>query len=292
LLANIDRVDYRCVPPLFRPPFFRRVVEGSHKKILSEVLVATAGQVTFEEDRPLKAILNQLYKLLSLHYRCEYVFKNIIANQLFLNRHDILQSYLTDEFRAGISRADVVVLNGTSTVYEIKTELDSFAKLPSQLADYRRLFDRLCIVVPKELVRRTIKISDEAVGIIEISDELSVSTVREPQSNKRFTSPAHIFDCMRRAEYEACVAEAFVKVDDVPSGRRHSVLKALFTQLTPEDAHDLMVRHVRRRGISNSTTKLLSSVPKSLVHACLTLNESTKFTDRLAAILNEPVGAV
>ena len=73
----------------------------------------------------LKSLLDDLYQLLLAHYRCEYVYKNSVATSLFLNGHNPKDAYLTSEFRSAQSRADVVILNGTSTIYEIKTEYDS-----------------------------------------------------------------------------------------------------------------------------------------------------------------------
>jgi hypothetical protein len=237
-------------------------------------------------------VLNWLYGKLTRQYRCEYVFKNAIANRLFWDCHNTSEAYLTAEFRSGLSRADVVILNGTSTVYEVKTEFDSLVKLRSQLTDYRLVFDRICVVVPPRLLDNVLCLIDERTGVIVVDESLNVSIVREPESNKRCTSPSHIFECMRRPECERCIEDAFGRVPLAPSGRRYAALKEMFVKLQPEVAHDLMVRHVRRRGMNCAREKLLSEVPKSLIHACLTIGQSATFINRLRAVLNGPMGVL
>lgn len=82
------------------------------------------------------------YSLLIKQYPCEYVYKNAIATELYLTgRHSLNESLLTSEFRSGKSRADVVIVNGTTTVYEVKSEFDSLKRLEGQLLDFKNIFD-------------------------------------------------------------------------------------------------------------------------------------------------------
>lgn len=45
------------------------------------------------------------------------------------------------EFNVGASKADLAVFNGTSTVYEIKSEIDSTERLKSQMGDYENFLN-------------------------------------------------------------------------------------------------------------------------------------------------------
>ena len=54
-------------------------------------------------------------------------------------------STLINEFRVCNSKADIAIINGKSTVYEIKSKYDSLDRLESQIADYKKVFDKnLC----------------------------------------------------------------------------------------------------------------------------------------------------
>lgn len=47
---------------------------------------------------------------------------NVIANKILLGKHSLNTSHMLSEFRVGYNKADVVIINGTSSVYEIKSE--------------------------------------------------------------------------------------------------------------------------------------------------------------------------
>src|SRR5437660_3724885 len=49
--------------------------------------------------------------------------------------------------RHGEQRADIVVINGTMTGYEIKSDQDSLVRLAEQVDAYNRVFDHAAVVV-------------------------------------------------------------------------------------------------------------------------------------------------
>ncbi len=292
LPRGVDPSSLRALPQLFRPPFLRRLVSGQHRKHLGEALEAVGIPRGEVETIPVGDVLELLYQGLTGFYRCEYVFKNAVAQSLFLLRHDPSSAFLTDEFRSGESRADVVILNGTSTVYEIKTELDSFSKLGRQIADYSQIFDRINLVVPPAFASKALLSAPERVGVLVIEGDLRISETRTAVSNKANTSNSHIFDCMRMIEYQACLKEALGVAPDVPNSMRYKVYRELFLSLAPELAHDLMVKHVRKRSKNPAIEVLLRRAPACLAHSCLTLGESRQFAEKLALALETPVGVL
>src|SRR5690625_3385678 len=74
-------------------------------------------------------IINRLYDYLSKHYRNEYFYKNTLLNKLLIGRHSVNTTTALAELPIHKSKADFVLINGSATVYEIKTELDSFNRL-------------------------------------------------------------------------------------------------------------------------------------------------------------------
>lgn len=52
------------------------------------------------------------------------------------------------ELPVGSSRVDLCKINGQSSAYEIKTELDSFDRLEKQLYDYSRVFESTYLILP------------------------------------------------------------------------------------------------------------------------------------------------
>lgn len=82
-------------------------------------------------------LLKKSYSLISKHYRCEYVYKNELIKHL-LHEYGTRNSVYFSEFRVGNSIADMVMFNGESKVFEIKTEYDTPRRLDKQIEDYKR----------------------------------------------------------------------------------------------------------------------------------------------------------
>jgi hypothetical protein len=54
----------------------------------------------------------------------------------------------------GNARVDVAVVNGSFSGYEIKSDRDTLARLPNQLAAYEQCFDTMTMVVGKKHVAK------------------------------------------------------------------------------------------------------------------------------------------
>lgn len=70
------------------------------------------------------------------------------------------------EMNVGQSRADICLLNGTSIVYEIKTEYDTFNRLDAQLSDYRKSFELVNIIIPVSRLSDALPNLDHQIGIV------------------------------------------------------------------------------------------------------------------------------
>jgi hypothetical protein len=196
---------------------------------------------------------------------------------------------MTDEIRSAGSRADVVILNGTSTVYEIKSQYDSFDRLDSQLLDYKRVFDRICIVTTDAKAAFALRSTEPSVGIIAMLHDGTLRTLREPASNKDNIDPGAVFDCMRQSEFRGAVLEAFGLVPDVPNSRLYRRARELFCSLSPAIAHDLMVSQVKKRGKRKAFADLIDAAPSSLKHACLSFSKSASMATSIAERLRQPL---
>ena len=286
----VNTLQFRAIFPIFRGPFLKRVACGRHVSSILELGNYFSSFSPPKQHHELRNWFDFFYALLFSNYRCEYVYKNTIATKIYLGRHHSLQSSLfTDELRSGNSRADVVILNGTSTVYEIKSAYDSFDRLASQLEDYRKVFDRIVVVTDEAKVEPVIDQVDHLIGIMCLDAGGELSVVRDPISNKSNTEPASVFDCMRQSEYCAVVKKEFGDIPDVPNSRLYREARELFCQLDPSRAHDLMVEHVRLRGKRKPFVDLVDNAPESLKHACLSFSKSQALANQIKERLAEPL---
>ena len=276
--------------PIFRGPFLERIALGKHHSTLCELGDHFSGFAPPSVNDPLKNWFDFFYSLLFEQYRCEYVYKNAVTTSLYLDRWHLPEnSLLTDEFRSGNSRADVVIINGTSTAYEVKSKYDSLKRLGGQIVDYRSVFDRIFVVTTAEKAKEVLDKIDPQIGVMVLDDSGTINEIREAQSNKANTDPATIFDCMRQAEFCSAIKDAYGYVPNVPNSKLYSESKKLFCKLGPNDAHDLMVRKVRTRSKLKPYVDLINDAPKSLKHACLSFSKSQALAFQIKKRLKEPL---
>jgi len=215
------------------------------------------------ESLNIKEIYENYYKILQGNYRCEYVYKNEIVNQILLKNHKG-NAKLYTELDIHDSKADVVIMNGTSTVYEIKTELDNFDRLEKQLASYRLVFDKIYVVTHESKLKALKKLIGKDIGIVILNNNNVLETKRSARSNKANVEPEYIFNLLRREEYIGIVKECFGKTPNVPPVHIFTECKKLFRKLDPLIAHDKMVNAIRNRSESNHRKNLFASLPVSL----------------------------
>ena len=92
------------------------------------------------------------YNSLKKDYRCEYFYKNELINEFLLKKYGTENTIVINEFKVGNSVADMVLFNGTSKAFEIKTELDSEKRLSGQLNDYTKIFKECYVVTHESLI--------------------------------------------------------------------------------------------------------------------------------------------
>ncbi len=284
-LAN----SFGCIPPIFRSPFLEKVAFGTHLPAFAEL---SRYFVDFNPPSPdclLRDWFDFFYNILCERYRCEYIYKNAIATNIFLSRHSFQHSYMTSEIRSAKSRADVAILNGTSTVYEIKSQFDSFDRLEGQLEDYKKVFDKIYVVTTEVKAAYLLDHIPMPVGIIALRNNGALRTVRECESNKENIDPSTAFDCMRQSEFCRAVSGILGPIPSVPNSQLYRTARNMFISLSPSVAHDLMVQQLKSRETRKPFTDLIDGAPVSLKHACLSLSKSDKIANKIAERLNSPL---
>jgi hypothetical protein len=210
-----------------------------------------------------KDIFNSYYKLMFDQYRCEYVYKNEIVKQILLKNHPA-KARLYTEVEIYDSKADVVIINGTSTVYEIKTELDTFDRLAKQLSAYKLVFDKIYVVTHHSKLTALLNIVKTDVGIMVLNETGKIQKVREAKSNKENIKPEYVFNLLHREEYVKIINDHFEFVPKMTAITIFQTCKKLFMKLNPEIAHDCMVEALRNRSIPVHRKNLLNTLPDSL----------------------------
>lgn len=244
------RATFRDISNGYVPSMRELGIDSSSKKTANKNLVSVA--------------VDNAYALLRSEHRCEYVYKNEIVSRVIFGRHSPKTASFCGELAVGSSVADVVVFNGTSTVYEIKTELDSLKRLPTQLNDYVRAFDRIHVVTHEAAVDAVLNIAPKCVGVFILGREGKISQVRESISNKANIDPAVLFGCLRRGEYLSILERTHGWTGKVTPAKLVAEARGRFVELSPEVAHTETTLEMRKRTTDSQSAGFVESLPYSL----------------------------
>ncbi|MCU5588941.1 sce7726 family protein [Bacillus cereus] len=114
--------------------------------------------------------------------------RNVLLNEL-RNQYKNDEAIVVNEMGVcqGKSRVDIAVVNGIIHGYEIKSESDTLKRLPRQMEDYNRVFDRMTIVVASKYLDEVRELIPKWWGIILVRNkqgEAKLKMVRKGRKNK------------------------------------------------------------------------------------------------------------
>ncbi|MFW1946806.1 sce7726 family protein [Acinetobacter bereziniae] len=269
--------------------FSRSILTDLAKRNESEKLKQIIKQLdVFESKKTLTYgdLYTNLYHQLVGSYRNEYVYKNALASKIVAGRHKYKDiSYFT-EFRAWDVIADVVIANGTTTVYEIKTEYDSFFRLESQLETYQQIFDNVCVVIPESKLSALEKTISENVGIIILTDNYTLSTYRSPSSNIDNLNHEKIFSCLRKSEYEDILNRNLGYIDNTKSAYRKREALNQFLLLDKKIIHNEFLNSLKARQFDAKTKDIIKSMPSCLNSLNMTMKFNLEEFKNLEKVMN------
>ena len=183
-----ENLNRKCLPALsriFTPVVMDSLIQTGTSDYLNEV-VHNSGLINLlDTSMPLKNFFDWIYDFLFKYYRNEYIYKNVIANKILLGKHSLNTSHMLTEFRVGRCKADAVVVNGTSTVYEIKSEFDSFTRLENQIQAYLEIFDHINVITSASQANKLDSILPGKAGILVLTNRNTITTIRKSKSNKK-----------------------------------------------------------------------------------------------------------
>lgn len=179
-------------------------------------------------------IFDLAFTKLSSDYKSEYFFKNVIANEVFLKKHKNNKAVMLSEFRVGTNKADCVILNGLSTCYEIKTELDNLKRLPEQLNSYIELFDKVYVVASKNHIDKIKNITPESVGIIELTNKNKLKEIKPALIINSVIDPKLMINSMRLAEFKFMAEKISRESIELPNMDVYSYCLEVFERTNSE----------------------------------------------------------
>lgn len=230
-LTHNDFTSSRELAPVarfFSNSVMRELATLGRSPLLGRLFVQSGLAGDVQPESQLSALFDAAFNLLRRgRYRDEYTYQDAVTRQILLKRHSLLNATMLPEFRVGACKADLVILNGTSTAYEIKSDRDRLDRLDSQLAQYQKVFARVNVVAGPNHIDALMVKAPPAVGILMLNSRGILQVVREPIDNSHDLCSESLFECLRISEALRVMRILGEVVPSVPNTQLHGVLRSL-----------------------------------------------------------------
>ena len=197
-------------------------------------------------------VIKELYSISDKFYRNEYFYKNTILNKLLLGRHNIWTTIALNEVPIDKSVADLILINGKAILYEIKSEIDNIERLSSQIDNYYKAFDTVCVVTHEgneQNIRKNIR--NDNVGIIVLTNRNQLSERKVAKADSSMLSNESIFKILRKREYEDIIQQVFGKLPSSSAVMYYRECLSWVSEIEPGKFYEMALDELRKRNISH-----------------------------------------
>ncbi len=289
---SLTTTQLSALSRLFSASVLREMAKKGYSPLFTRLLVDTdlLALTSVAMIGDVKTVYEAAFSVLSqLGWRDEYVYRAALTHKVLLGVHSLNTASMLTEFRVGASRADVVILNGTSTVYEIKSERDSLARLASQLINYRKVFAKIYVIAAESHVQDVLENVSTDIGVLSLGRRGQISTRRKTIERPDLVCPVTIFESIRSAEAATILQSLKIPVPGVPNTVLHGAMRECFARLDPETVHQQMVQTLKNTRKLVPLKSLMDQMPQSLKPAVLAMNFRRSDHRRLISAINTPL---
>lgn len=254
----------------------------------SDVYSAIAAKYIDTHNKKNIDIFEEIYQILSKKYRNEYFYKNTLLTKILLHRHSINTTVALTQIPIGKSKADFVLINGKAVVYEIKSELDNFNRLISQLSDYFKAFSHVCVVCSeREFDNLHAKLNGTRVGIYCLTKRNTFSKTKRKEPEADYSKLEHksIFKILYKHEYEHIIEKYFGEIPKTTDVQHYNECFKKFSSIPIMEAYDLAIVTMKKR--NKRIAPHVKQMPYFLNSVLYFLNPSKKEFETLYSFLNK-----
>lgn len=267
---------------IFSRNTFREILDFGYSKTY---LATVKKYITNIDNMTNSECFSEIYNILKKQYQNEYYYKNTLLNKLLLGVHSTKTTIAITELPIGKAKADFVLINGKAVVYEIKTELDNFDRLKSQIENYYKAFTRIVVVTSEnnylELERL---LKDTKVGICILTRRGHLSIRKKPEENKQFLSKKTIFKILRKNEYESIIKKVYGKLPNESQFEIYNACKKMFEDIDTDLAYQEFIKILKTR--KRIESDLYQNIPYELKSVIYFLDLKRKDYQKLYTFLN------
>lgn len=267
---------------LFSAAVFREMAKKGRSGLFCRLLGQTNLIENLDQNATVGDTFDSAFDILKIAgHRDEYIYRAAITQKILMGTHSLRTASMLNEFRIGSCKADLVILNGTATVYEIKSERDSLARLVNQVENYKRVFAAVNVITSEGYIQSVLDIIPKDVGVLCLSKRQRITTVREAVDCPARICPVAVFESLRMAEGIAVLQAMGLEVPKVPNTQKYAAMRDLFAKLDPVLLHVEMVRTLKRTRNLAPLSDLVDRLPRSLRAAALSMSVHRSAHSRL-----------
>lgn len=292
MLKSLKGAEVRqqsAIARIFTAAVFHEMVKKGRSPLFARLL----KELALEADSypwSVGRLFDELFILLKRKdFRNEYAYKAAIVQKILLGSHSLKTASIVDEFRVGSNKADVVMLNGTSTAYEIKSDRDRLDRLYSQVMSYSEVFANVTVFCAERHLESVISIVPEFVGVSVLTDRYQISKFRNGVADSHRTKSSAIFKSITQKEAVQILSSLGVPVPNLPNTRMHDALDKEFAKIPSAFVHDEMVRVLKRTRSLSQLSESVGSLPKSLRFFALTVPLKGRAKENLLTAIDTPL---
>jgi hypothetical protein len=276
---------------LFSSAVFRELAEKGRSALFARLLRQVELGIERAAVETVGDAFEAVFDLLKrVGFRDEYIYKAALTHRVLLGKHNLRTACMLNEFRAGECKADLAILNGTTTVFEIKSERDSLNRLQRQLENYRTVFASAFVIASEKHVGAVLAAVPEDIGVLSLSRRYQITTIREADNRPDRIVPLAVLAAIRTPEAVAMLKAMGCEVPNVPNTLLHRELRKIFEGMDPVVVHAAMLATLKRTRNLLPLSDLVDRLPPSL-HAAA-LSKPLKKSDHLRLIeaVRTPIG--
>lgn len=275
---------------LFSSGVFRELAKKGRSPLFTQLFCQTGLARQHDAKQTVSAAFDAAFAVLrTAGLRDEYVYRAALTHNILLGRHSLHTASMLTEFRAGTSKADLAILNGTGTVYEIKSDRDSLSRLLSQIQNYQKVFAKVYVIAGEAHVPDVVANTPENIGVLSLVRWDRIRTVREAVEQPDRVCPLTIFESLRVAEARTILKNVGVAVPDVPNTMLWGAMRELFGRLPARVAHEQMVQTLKKTRNLATLGSLVDRLPHSLQPAALSIKVRHADHEKLIAAVGTPL---
>jgi hypothetical protein len=292
ILADGNKVLTKCrsYASLFSSTSFVRLLHYDDYSFIDAKILRYDQSMVGKEIQTYYDYIKYAYIQLCTQYKNEYVYKNTFLNSLLLEKYGVKDTVAINEFRVGNSIADIVLFNGTSKAFEIKTALDSNKRLSTQLADYSKLFKESYVITHESLTEKYLK-ENSSIGIIEFTErskKVKLREVRKAKENNTLDSDT-LIRSIRTSEYKNIVKHYYGELPEMNSFTMFTTCKEMMQAIPADQLQLLFIDEIKKR---KSNTTILSLFHEELRQLFFAMNLTEKSFKELDCKLSKHINLI